>query len=170
MNSDDCIKMYKTFIQPYFLYAIEIWGHTVRSKLDILNKLQSKVLRILFNCKRSEDAWRHSEGKIINLHKLYSNVIRKLCMKHHCDKLPRQFSISIMPKFNVSQLGNKISRVSLDQMYNYQTQTITSTTGFQSSCIEHWNSLPMTIKSLPYTSSKEDLHKHLKILSNEPLV
>ena len=67
MNNGDCIKMYKTFIQPYFLYAIEIWGHTLSSKLDILNKLQSKALRILFNCKRSEDAWRHSEGQIVNL-------------------------------------------------------------------------------------------------------
>ena len=31
MESSDSIKMYKTFIQPYFLYAIEIWGHTVKS-------------------------------------------------------------------------------------------------------------------------------------------
>ena len=26
MNDNDCIKMYKTFIEPYFLYAIEVWG------------------------------------------------------------------------------------------------------------------------------------------------
>ena len=86
-----------------------IWGHTIRSEHDIFNKLQSKVLRILLNCKTSEDAWRHSEGKIVNISKLYSNVITKLCMKHHCDKLPHHFSINNMPKLNISQLGNKIS-------------------------------------------------------------
>ena len=80
------------------------------------------------------------------------------------DKLPYQFSITIMPKLNVSQLGNKISRVSLEQMYNYQTQIITSTTDFQINCIQYWNSLPMTIKSLPYTSSKEDLQTSKNII------
>ena len=170
MNSDDCIKMYKSFIQPYFLYAIEIWGHTIRSEHDILNKLQSKVLRIILNCKRSEDAWRHSEGKIVNIAKLYKNVITKVCMKHHCDKLPHHFSINIMPKLNVCQLGNKISRVSLNQMYNYEIKTTPLTTDFQSSCINYWNSLPMAIKSLPYTSSKDDMYKHLKKLTNEPFV
>ena len=80
--------------------------------------------------------------------------------------LPYQFSINIMPKFNVSQLGNKISRVSLNQMYNYETKTAASTTDFQSNCIKYLNSLPMSIKSLPYTSSKEDLYKHIKILTN----
>ena len=83
-------------------------------------------------------------------------------MKHHCDKLPHHFSMNIMPKFNVSQLGNTISRVSLNQMYNYENKTTASTTDFQISCINYWNSLPMTIKSLPYTSSKNDLYKHLK--------
>ena len=43
MNNDNCIKMYKTFIKPSFLYAIEIWGHTVGSELDILNKVQSSL-------------------------------------------------------------------------------------------------------------------------------
>ena len=43
MSETDCIRMYKTFIQPYFLYGIEIWDHTIQSEKDILIKLQSKV-------------------------------------------------------------------------------------------------------------------------------
>ena len=49
MNNEECIKMYKTFIQPYFLYALEAWGHSIQSDNDLLVKVQSKVLRILFN-------------------------------------------------------------------------------------------------------------------------
>ena len=31
MTEQECINMYRTFIQPYFLYAIEVWGNTVQS-------------------------------------------------------------------------------------------------------------------------------------------
>ena len=82
MNKDECTKMYKTFIQPYFLYSIEVWGHTIQAENDILVKLQSKVLRILFNCKRSQDAWKHSNGNISSIKDLYKITIQKLCMKH----------------------------------------------------------------------------------------
>ena len=44
MDEKEITKMYKTFIQPYFLYAIEVWGHTVQSHNDMLSKLQSRVL------------------------------------------------------------------------------------------------------------------------------
>ena len=32
MTDSDCINMYKTFIEPYFLYAIEAWGHSIQSE------------------------------------------------------------------------------------------------------------------------------------------
>ena len=111
MNNNDCIDMYKTFIEPYFLYAIEAWGHSIQSEKDILVKLQSKILRILFNCYRTADAWKHTNGKIHDIRDLYSTVIRKLCMKHHFEALPKNFSLNIMPELNVGQLENKISRI-----------------------------------------------------------
>ena len=42
MEEKEVIKMYKAFIQPYFLYGIEVWGHSVKSEKDILLRLQSK--------------------------------------------------------------------------------------------------------------------------------
>ena len=36
MEEKEVIKMYKAFIQPYFLYGIEVWGHSVKSEKDIL--------------------------------------------------------------------------------------------------------------------------------------
>ena len=44
LTENESINMYKTFIQPYFLYGIEIWGHSIKSDNDILVKLQSKVV------------------------------------------------------------------------------------------------------------------------------
>ena len=139
--------MYKTFIQPYFMYAIEVWGHSIKAENDMLVKLQSKVLRILFNCHRSADAWRHADNKIDSINKLYMNVIKKLCVKHHYQCLPNNFSENIMPKLNVSQLGNRISRISLNNMYDYENSQDTSSTPFKTNCVQNWNSLPFNLKS-----------------------
>ena len=120
MNDNECIKMYKTFIEPYFLYAIEVWGHSIQFENDPLVKLQSKVLRILFNCHRSADAWRYSDNKINDIKTLYMNVVKKLCIKHHYQTLPRNFS----EKLYVNQLENKISRRVYHSMICITTQTI----------------------------------------------
>ena len=168
MNDNECIKMYKTFIEPYFLYAIEVWGHSIQSENDPLVKLQSKVLRILFNCHRSTDAWRHSDNKINNIKTLYMNVVKKLCIKHHYQTLPRNFSEKIMPKLYVNQLENKISRISLNDMYNYTNCQDTDTTPFKANCIQIWNSLSFDFKTMPYSTGKACLHRTLKIMCSKP--
>ena len=154
--------MYKTFIQPYFIYAIEVWGHSIKSENDMLVKLQSKVLRILFNCHRSADAWRYADNKINNINKLYMNVIKKLCIKDHYQTLPNYFSENIMPKLNVNQLENKISHISLNDMYDYTNSQDTNSTPFKTNCIQNWNSLPFELETLSYSTGKECLHRTLK--------
>ena len=56
------------------------------SEKDILLRLQSKVLRIIFDCKRSGDAWPglwiHNNNQIDSIQDLYYDVIKKLCTKH----------------------------------------------------------------------------------------
>ena len=165
MTDNDCINMYKTFIEPYFTYAIEAWGHSILSEKDLLIKLQSKVLRILFNCYRTSDAWKHSNGQIMDIRDLYSTVIRKLCMKHHFEALPKNFTMNIMPELNVMQLENKISRISLKHMYNYKNCQNLCTTQFKTSCIKNWNSLSFDLKVLPYSFGKNYLHRALKNLT-----
>ena len=165
MNETESIKMYKTFIQPYFLYGIEIWGHTLQNEQDILIKLQYKILRIIFDSKRTGDAWYHNNGQIMSIQDLYSNSIKKLSMKHHYGKLPQYFSTTVMPDFNAIQLDNKITRISLEHMYDYKSSTRSSDTHLKLSCIKFWNSLPFNVKSLPYTSSKDSIYKNLKALN-----
>ena len=166
MTDSDCINMYKTFIEPYFIYAIEAWGHSINSEKDPLVKLQSKVLRILFNCYRTSDAWKHSNGQISDIRDLYNNIIRKLCMKHQFEALPHSFSVNIMPELNINQLENKISRISLNNMYNYKNCKNLDSTRFKRSCIDNWNSLSFELKVLPYSSGKECLHNALKKLKH----
>ena len=165
MDNNECIKIYKTFIQPYFLYAIEAWGHSVQSENDILVKMQSKVLRVLFDSYRTTDAWNYTNGHIKDVKSLYNTVIKKLCMRHHFGLLPNYVSSNIMPEFNICQLDNKISRISLEHMYDYKNNNKIFNTHLKNNCSHIWNSLKFDIKKLPYVSGKESIHKALKTLN-----
>ena len=89
-----------------------------------------------------------------------------MCMKHQFGALPKNFSENIMPELNINQLENKITRISLNDMYNYKKCQNQDRTHFKSSCIKDWNKLTMDIKVLPYSSGKECLHRALKNLRN----
>lgn len=147
MTNDQLIKMYKTFIQSNFLYGIEIWGHTVVSDTDILVKLQNKVLRILFKCKRTDDAWRHSHKQIQTIPELYTQVITRTCFKHFYGQLPEYFSSNIMPTRNVHTQEDTIYNLRSKEYkpYNYQVE-LTSSTAFHNNCISIWNKIPVSNK------------------------
>ena len=79
MTEEELINIYKTFIQSNFIYAIEAWGHSVTSENDILTNLQNKVIRILFDCKRSKDAWHYAKERIPTVKQLYQDTITNTC-------------------------------------------------------------------------------------------
>ena len=68
-----------------------------------------------------------------------------------------------MPDFNAIQLQNRVTRISLEQMYNYRISFTSTNTPFKSNCVKIWNSQSVDLKTLPYTSSKEALFKSLKL-------
>ena len=62
-------------------------------------------------------------------------------MKHHYGKLPHHFGKNVMPDFNITQLDNKITRISLDHMYDYKNSPKLSISDLKINCINQWNSL-----------------------------
>ena len=102
MTEKETIMMYKTFIQSNFLYAIEVWGHTVNHDLDILNKIQNKSLRVLFSTKRTADAWKKSNGEIPSIAELYQRTLKRITTKHSYNQLPQYFTNLCMPKLTTS--------------------------------------------------------------------
>lgn len=78
------INMYNLFIQPYFNYCISLWGSSIKYKTDPLINLQNKIMRTLFSCKRTDDAWENDTNHcILKIKHLYYLEIAKLCYKHH---------------------------------------------------------------------------------------
>ena len=83
-------------------------------------------------------------------------------MKHHFEVLPHYFNHFVMPNFNIDHLQSKISRISLDKMYDYKKSPNLLETNLKANCVNKWNNLPLEIKSLPYSNSKNALYKTLK--------
>ena len=91
--------MYNSFIAPYLLYCIPIWGGSITSKSDDIIKIQNKVIRILFNVSRTEDAWQYVKDSILTVTDLYKVEVAKLCYKHVNNILPKSFIDNVMPTF-----------------------------------------------------------------------
>ena len=161
MNDYQLINMYKTFIQSQFQYAIEAWGHSVKAENDILTKAQNKVLRVLFDSKRSDDAWRHANGRISNIHDLYKQTLTKICTKHHSKSLPTYFSQKIMPTIKTNQGHDHALRSNNTTQHDYLLNKLhdTETTNFQTECITTWNSLNTEIKNKPYEKGQISILK-----------
>ena len=164
MDEEKSINMYKAFIQPYFIYAIEVWGHSVKSSKDILMKLQSKALRVIFGVKRSDDAWRHNNGKIKSITELYEDSIRKISLKHQAGILPEHVSMNIMLESSINNLQNRISRTTLSRMYDYVPDEQNSSS-FQQNCMNIWNNESLEFKSIPYSGNAATIYKALQMLS-----
>ena len=67
-----------------------------------------------------------------------------------------------MNDFNRDQLQNKISHISLDKMYDYKKPKNLMETNLKVNCVNKWNELPLKLKFLPYSNSKDALYKTLK--------
>ena len=67
-----------------------------------------------------------------------------------------------MPEFYAVQLQNRVTRISLDQIYNYKNTPLSTDTPFKTNCVKTWNNLPFDYKTSPYFSNKEVLFKLIK--------
>ena len=147
METSDLVSMYNSFILPYFLYCMPLLGGSVTNNNDIIKKMQDKALRILFDTRRTDDAWRHSNNLIIPINELYKIEISKLCYKHLNNDLPEYFSQKIMPNF-ADEIHNMSTRHRTLHNYNLLKENITplSYNSFTTQCIRIWNSIPLELK------------------------
>ena len=155
-------NMYNTFIQPYFSYCISLWGSTVRSDTDILVKLQNKILRILFSCKRTKDAWDNSNtnNPILPIYPLHLLDIAKLCYQHHTTLLPNNLQ-SIMPDILNDKVTERKTRSKTNHNYTYNYKTKKT---LPQECVSLWNTIPTEIKNIAYntTSTRKQFIAALK--------
>ena len=151
MVKEDLINMYNSFIMPYLLYCLPLWGGSVKSNKDVVVKTQNKAMRILFNTKRTGDAWRHSLDKtthtILPIKELYKVEIAKFCYKHIKNDLPNHFINSVMPIFAHSiHNTNTRHRTTHNYQLNKDNTLPLAFNSFTTQCIRIWNALPALLK------------------------
>jgi hypothetical protein len=146
----DLLSMYRTFVEPFFLYCLPVWGSSIKSDNDILIRLQNKTLRIIFQCYRSEDAWRYTNNKILNLKQLYQREVLKVCGKHLSGSNPQQFYYHNMPSIKIHDESSSYNlRPCHNNKYNNKPQDTT----FMKNCTKEWNILPDTMRSIPFETT-----------------
>ena len=147
MNIEECINMYKTFIVPYLLYCLPVWGSSINTENDVIIKTQNKVLRVLTNTRRTEDAWSYVRNTVLPIKELFKLEVAKFCFKHSRKILPSIFADKIMPTF-AFEIHNITTRHSI--YHNYQFESHQSSTkaynSFTTNCIRVWNSVPNLLK------------------------
>ena len=147
-NKQDLITMYNCFVLPYLLYCLPLWGGSVQAENDVVIKIQNKVIRILFNTKRSDDGWREVINKLLPIKELYKVEIAKFCFKHVNNTLPEHFSHNVMPKFATS-VHNVPTRHSYHLNYLLEAGLYTplASKSFTTQCTKVWNSIPNLLKT-----------------------
>ena len=81
--------MYFTFVYPYLIYCIEVWGNAFDSHLTPLINIQKKIIRtISFSHYLDHTAPIFKELNILNLKKLVSQRISLLMYKQYLNILP----------------------------------------------------------------------------------
>ena len=74
MSLDIKLLVYKTIIKPIWTYGIQIWGAAAKTNIEIIQRFQSKALRIITNAPWyicGKYAVRH-EGSQIKYHEVYA--------------------------------------------------------------------------------------------------
>jgi hypothetical protein len=80
LNLENKILLYKAGIKPIWTYGIELWGCASKTNIDIIQRLQSKILKAMTNA-----PWHMSNDTLHNdlgIPIIY-DVIKERSNKHH---------------------------------------------------------------------------------------
>ena len=148
MNMDECINMYNSFVLPYFLYCLPVWGSSIQTNNnDPIINVQNKVLRVLTYTKRTGDAWKYVSDAVLPVTELYKIEVAKFCFKDYKGLLPNSFSKEVMPNF-ANRIHNVGTRHSKYNNYQFEKSQLTGKghSSFTANCIRIWNSIPHLLK------------------------
>ena len=85
--------MYHSFVFPYLIYCIEIWGNASAIHLEPLKKIQKKSIRaITFSEFSAPSEPLFKKTNILNFDKLVFQRICLMMFKHHMGDVPKPIS------------------------------------------------------------------------------
>ena len=92
MNRKSLITLYNSFLYPYLIYCIHVWGGTHKSYLNPLMLLQKKAVRcICFLRKHDSVSEVFVNMSILNLQNIYNLELNSFMFKFTNESLPKIF-------------------------------------------------------------------------------
>lgn len=136
--------LYQTLILPYLIYCIPIWGNSPISHLLILKKLQNKFIRIYLNLDFYVSISTYYEhANILSVDALYQYFIGLLGFKLIVNKISTFFYTLIDSHKNHSTRSLR----SINNFYIKTPRTCFYVKTPLMSLLQHWNKLPIGLKS-----------------------
>ena len=140
-NKSTLLSLYYSFIYPYLIYCIHVWGSAYETHLRKLKILQKKVIRIISGVPpRSHTDPLFSDLKILKFNNLYRYYVALFMYKLTLGKLPNIFPMFVLNS-HVHEHGTR-------QAHHYhlppcRTNLIKMSLSFQGPQI--WNELVLNI-------------------------
>ena len=135
--------LYYSFIYPYFMYGIEVWGNTFECYLNPLYKLQKRTIRLMLSTSRyAHTAELFVKLKLLTLEKIYIFRVALFMYRYVSGLLPSLFNSMFKYNRDISSYNTRQSALLYLPMHKYS---------FFSKClringVKIWNSLVIKIE------------------------
>ena len=89
LDKETLKKLYFTFIYPYLIYCVHVWGNSAKTHLGHLQKLQKKIVRVItFSKFNSHTEPLMYELKLLNIVKIHLFAVGIFMFKYINKDLP----------------------------------------------------------------------------------
>ena len=137
------LRLYNSFIVPYLLYGITLWGSSSHSSLEPMFILQKKALKLALNLPmRTRTVTLFREPRIRPLHDLYKLNVSLFMFKFHSHLLPNCFDNYF--ELNSSQHSHNTRSANLFRLPLFTSVACQRSILFQGPKL--WNSIPTDIR------------------------
>ena len=159
VNRHTLRNLYYTFVYPYLIYCVEVWGNTCDSYLEPLILKQKQCIRtITFSQFKAHTEPLFQELNILSFHKLVIHRISLLMYKNYADILPTSIASLFIRNDVYHDHYTRVS--SLLHVPVGHTGLIYKT--FRFSAIKIWNYVEANVSiNSSYTSFKNAIKCHL---------
>ena len=91
-NSKTLLSLYYSFIYPYIIYCIEVWGSTYKTYLDSISTIQRKIIRVIYSLSYRQNTQEYfTQSKLLNVNQLYISFSCLFMFKYVKGSLPTVF-------------------------------------------------------------------------------
>ena len=143
MNSKCLLKIYYAHIYSLLSYCIMLYGNHCLSNMRILERFQTRILKLIFRVSSDEIDETRTKYKLFNMSQLFKYKV--ICLAHLIvhdnDKTPFYFKHMYKSKLNTS-LRNRYNFISPFYRTSIGQRTLDVVIGIE------WNQLPANIKNI----------------------